>query len=67
MTKVQSKETRGKLHKQLPEPEALRLITEAIAKKYAAIPLATDGNDLRVAMADPTDIFALEGLASHRY
>ncbi len=64
MVKAQSQETRGKLYKQLPEPEALQLITEAIARKYAAIPLAIDGNGLRVAMADPTDIFALEALAS---
>jgi len=56
---MQPQETRGELHKQLPEPEALRLITEAIARKYIAIPLAIDGNGLRVAMADPTDIFAL--------
>jgi len=48
----------------LPEPEALQLIPEAMARKYTAMPLAIEGNALRVAMANPSDIFALEALAS---
>jgi general secretion pathway protein E len=47
-----------------PEPEALQLIPEALARKYTVIPLSLDGNILRVAMADPADILALEALAS---
>ncbi len=52
------------LRKNTPEPEALQLIPEAMARKYMAIPVAVDGNVLRVAMANPTDILALEALAS---
>ncbi len=56
--------TRTSLRRHMPEPEALKLITEALARKYTAIPLAIDGDALRVAMANPSDIFALEALAS---
>jgi general secretion pathway protein E len=59
-----SQETQSELHKTSPEPEALQLIPESMARKYNAIPLAVEGNVLRVAMANPTDIFALEALAS---
>ena len=52
------------LRRHMPEPEALKLITEALARKYTAVPLAIDGDALRVAMANPSDIFALEALAS---
>ncbi len=58
------KEVRSILNRNSPEPEALRLIPEAMARKYAAIPLEVDGNVLRVAMANPSDILALEALAS---
>ncbi len=47
-----------------PQPEALQLIPEAMARKYIAIPLALDGNVLRVAMGNQGDILALEALAS---
>jgi len=57
-------EARGILHSKSPEPEALRLIPESMARKYSAIPLSVDGNILRVAMANPSDILALEALAS---
>ncbi len=46
------------------QPEALQLIPESMARKYCAIPLTVGGNILHVAMANPTDIFALEGLAT---
>jgi hypothetical protein len=48
----------------LPEPEALQLVPEAMARKYTAIPLAVNDNTLRVAMANPADILALEALAT---
>jgi len=64
MEKTDSKEAQSSLYKHLPEPEALQLIPEAMARKYTAIPLALEGNILRVAMANPGDIFALEALAS---
>ena len=47
-----------------PESEALQIIPEAMARKHMVIPLSQSGNILRVAMANPTDIFALEALAS---
>jgi general secretion pathway protein E len=56
--------THTKLLRQMPQPEALQLIPEAIARKYSAIPLTISGKTMEVAIADPTDIFALEALAA---
>ena len=56
---------RVKSVKLTPQPEALQLIPEVIARKYSAIPLTIAGKTLEVAMADPTDIFALEALSAH--
>jgi len=53
-----------KLLRQMPQPEALQLIPEVMARKYNAIPLTISGKTLEVAMADPTDIFAIEALAA---
>jgi len=47
-----------------PQPEALQLIPEVIARRYNAIPLSISGNTLKVAMGDPTDIFALEAFSA---
>ena len=57
-------EAQSILRRKSPEPEALQLIPEAMARKYAAIPLAVEGNVLSVAMANPTDILALEAKVS---
>jgi general secretion pathway protein E len=56
--------SRNSLRKKSPEADALQLIPETMARKYSAIPLALEGNVLRVAMANPADILALEALAS---
>jgi general secretion pathway protein E len=56
--------TPGKLLRQLPQPEALQLIPEIVARRYNAIPLTISGNTMEVAIADPTDIFALEALSA---
>jgi general secretion pathway protein E len=40
------------------------LIPEVMARKFKAIPIEVNKTTLRVAMANPTDIFALEALAS---
>jgi general secretion pathway protein E len=53
------------LKKENPQPEALRLIPEDMARRYSAIPVTLDGNTLIVAMSNPADIFALEALATH--
>jgi general secretion pathway protein E len=57
-------ETENNLRSNSPESEALRLIPESMARKYNVFPLAVEGNVLRVAMANPSDIIALEALAS---
>lgn len=62
---AKSDKPRAKLLKQLPQPEALQLIPEVMARRYNAIPLTISGRTMEVAMADPTDIFALEALAAH--
>lgn len=56
--------TQPKLLRQMPQPEALQLIPEVMARRYSAIPLSISGNTLQVAMVDPTDIFALEAFAA---
>jgi general secretion pathway protein E len=61
-TKMGKAQTR--LLKQMPQPEALQLIPEVVARRYNAIPLTISGNTLQVAMADPTDIFALEAFSA---
>jgi len=53
-----------RLSKNLPQTEALQLIPEVIARKYKAIPLAIYDNNLTVAMENPSDILALEALAT---
>ncbi|MEA1872654.1 MAG: GspE/PulE family protein [Chloroflexota bacterium] len=55
---------KGKLLRQTPQPEALQLIPEVVARRYNAIPLTISGRTLEVAMADPTDIFALEAITA---
>jgi len=50
--------------RQMPQPEALQLIPELTARRYNAIPLKVSGETLEVAMADASDIFALEAFAA---
>jgi general secretion pathway protein E len=54
----------GKQLRQIVQPEALQLIPEVMARRYNAIPLSLAGNTLKVAMADSTDIFALEAFSA---
>jgi general secretion pathway protein E len=46
------------------QAEALQLIPEVMARRYNAIPVTISGKTLEVAMADPTDIFALEAFSA---
>jgi general secretion pathway protein E len=55
------------LKKHFPQPEAVQLITEDMARKYSAIPVSITGNTLVVAMSNPADIFALEALATRSH
>jgi general secretion pathway protein E len=59
-----AEKARISLQKSIPEPEALKLIPEALARKHKAIPIKLMGNVLHVAMANPSDILAIEALAS---
>jgi general secretion pathway protein E len=49
---------------QTPAPEALKLVSEQIARKYNLIPLSVDGNTLKVAMATIGDVLAISTLAA---
>ncbi len=46
----------------LIDPEIIDLIPEALARKHLLIPILRIGNDLTVAMVDPSDVFALDEL-----
>ncbi len=53
-----------RLCRNLPQPEALLLIPEAMARKHNVIPLMISDHTLWVAMANPSDIIAIEALAA---
>src|SRR5438034_685957 len=42
------------------DPEVLKLVPEQIARKYEVLPINRQGNQITLAMADPTDVFALD-------
>ena len=46
------------------QPEAVRLVPEAVARKYKVIPLTLNVNSLEVAMVDNNDVLALEALSA---
>ena len=54
----------SRMPRQMPQVEAINLIPEEMARKYSAIPLEVSDNTLRVAMANPADILALEALST---
>lgn len=58
--KAETRET--KVLKRAVQAEALRLIPEATARRFHAMPVAIADNALQVAMANPADIFALQAL-----
>src|SRR5216117_3053282 len=45
------------------DPTVLRLVPAPTARKYEVIPVRKMGNSLAVAMADPTNVFALDDIA----
>jgi type IV pilus assembly protein PilB len=45
------------------DPEVLKLVPDAIAKKYEVLPIKKQGSTLTLAMADPTNVFALDDVA----
>jgi general secretion pathway protein E len=50
--------------KVIPEPDALQLIPEVMARRLNLIPVSIANNTLTVMMADPTDVFALEAVSA---
>jgi type IV pilus assembly protein PilB len=42
------------------DPEVLKLVPEQIARKYEVLPVTRQGNQLTLAMGDPTNVFALD-------
>ncbi len=63
-TKEGTTETKPKKAlRQMPQPEAIVLVPEVLARRYNAIPLTIKGKTMEVAMADPTDILALEAFS----
>src|SRR3989304_1268317 len=44
-------------------PEVVKLVPAQIAKKYEVLPVKRTGNALTLAMADPTNVFALDDVA----
>ena len=45
------------------DPDVLKLVPPQIAKKYEVLPVKRTGNTLTLAMADPTNVFALDDVA----
>jgi len=52
-----------KKYKEKPEAELLRKIPKSFAKRHLILPLKIENNELTVAMADPSNILALDELA----
>src|SRR5262244_1014931 len=42
------------------DAEVLKLVPEQIARKYEVLPIQRQGNQITLAMADPTNVFALD-------
>jgi type IV pilus assembly protein PilB len=45
-----------------PDPEVVKLIPIHVVQKYHAVPFERNGSTLKVAMTDPTNIFAVDDL-----
>jgi type IV pilus assembly protein PilB len=45
------------------DPDVLKLVPSQIAKKYEVVPIRHTGSTLTLAMADPTNVFALDDIA----
>ena len=63
LTSAPQVKPRERLLKHITQPEVLQLIPETMARRFNVMPLAIVDNALQVAMANPSDIFALEALA----
>jgi type IV pilus assembly protein PilB len=50
------------LREETVDPAAASLIPETLARRYAALPVAFDGDSLIVAMADPANVLAIDDI-----
>ena len=50
------------ISKMFPDPEALKILSYDVAKKYMAFPLKLEGETLEITMAEPSDTSAVEEL-----
>jgi type IV pilus assembly protein PilB len=50
------------IHDVVPDPEALKLVSKQLARKFRAIPLSIEGKKLHIAMSNPLDVFAIDEL-----
>jgi type IV pilus assembly protein PilB len=48
-----------------PQPEAVKAIPEAVARRHTLLPLAKSPTGIMVAMSDPTDLQAIDDLRLH--
>ncbi len=46
-------------------PETVRLLPEQLARRFRAVVVEARGDQVRVAMADPTDLFAYDEIVNH--
>jgi type II secretory ATPase GspE/PulE/Tfp pilus assembly ATPase PilB-like protein len=51
-----------RLKQEMIDPEAIRLVPAALARKFNLIPLIKAGNELNIALADPLNLPALEAV-----
>src|SRR6185436_17782876 len=45
------------------DPDVVELVSSQLARKYEVLPIKRTGNQLTLAMADPTNVFALDDVA----
>src|SRR2546425_12677248 len=45
------------------DPDVLKLVPAQMARKYEIVPVERKGNTLTLAMADPTNVFAIDDVA----
>jgi len=67
MPDISEKKQRLLLQRAAITPETLQLIPETVARTYSVIPLEVTGSTLRIAMANTSDIFALEAVESRTH
>ena len=52
------------LHERQVDPTASNAVSDALSRRYQAIPIAWDGSTLVVAMADPSNVLAIDDIRS---